>query len=136
MAKLTTRDFGIEDYEADIFYNTQELTLEQKKEILLDAYNYSFDWHVDILDARKSWARQKIEMSFEDILKKLDENCHFVFIHRKGFTGLSGKALHGEYQLEIGFSTMKDPNYFLFIYCDQKKLSKFLTKYHLEKQIR
>jgi hypothetical protein len=137
MVKLSIQDFGVEDYEQDVFYNTQELTLEQKKEILEDARKLSFDWHVDVLDARKSWARQKIEMSFEDILKKLDEYCHFVFIHRKGFLGASGKALSGEYQLEIGFSTIiGDPSYFLFIHCDEKKLSKFLKKYHLVKQIR
>jgi hypothetical protein len=125
-----------DNYEPDEFYNTQELTLEQKKEILKDARDLSFNWHVDVLDARKSWARQKIEMSFEEILKKLDDDCHFVFIHRKGFKG-EGIALSGEYQLEIGFATMKgEPSYFLFIHCDEKKLSEFLIKYHLEKQIR
>ena len=122
-------------YIPDEFYNTQKLTLEQKKEILEDARKLSFDWHVDVLDARKSWARQKIEMSFEDIIKKLDDHCHFVFIHRKGFKG-TRETYPNEYVLEIGFSTMRgEPSYFLFIFCDQKELSKFITKYHLEKQI-
>lgn len=124
------------NYEPDVFYNIQELTLEQKKEILKDARDLSFNWHVDVLDAKISWARQKIEMSFEEILEKLDDKCHFVFIHRKGYRG-EGMSFRGEYQLEIGFATIiGDPSYFLFINCDEEKLSLFLTKYHLEKQIR
>lgn len=130
--KLSTDD----NYEPDVFYDIRELTIDQKIEILKDARDLSFDWHVDILDARKSWARQKIEMSFEEILKKLDDHCHFVFIHRKGFKG-EGMMFNGEYQLEIGFATiLGDPSYFLFIHCDEEKLSEFITKYHLVKQLR
>jgi hypothetical protein len=126
-----------DNYKPDEFYNTWGLTLDQKTEILKDALDRSSDWHVDVLDARKSWARQKIEISFDDILKKLDDDCHFVFIHRKGFLGASGKPLPGEYQLEIGFATMRgEPSYFLFIHCIEEELSGFITKYHLEKQIR
>ena len=125
------------NYEQDIFYKTRELTLDQKKDILKYAQEICDKWNVDILDARKSWQRQTIEMSFEDILEKLDEDCHFVFIHRKGFKNSKGKPLGDqEYTLEIGFCTMRgEPTYFLFIYCNEKKLSKFLTKYHLEKRI-
>ena len=122
------------NYEPDEFYNTHGLTLIQKKEILKDALDCSSDWHVDILDARKSWQRQKIEMSSEEILKKLDKDCHFVFIHRKGFKGVeSGKPLQGEYQLEIGFCTMREePSYFLWINCDQKEILYFVEKYKLK----
>jgi hypothetical protein len=126
----------VDNYIPDEFYDTRNLTLDQKKEILKDARDLSLDWHVDLLDARKSWARKKIEMSFEEILEKLDDKCHFVFIHRKGFKG-DGIAFRGEYQLEIGFATiLGDPSYFLFIHCDEEKLSEFLTKYHLVKQLR
>jgi hypothetical protein len=124
-----------DNYERDEFYETRELTLTQKKKILKDAYKCSFKWHVDILDARKSWQRQKIEMSFEDALKKLDKDCHYVFIHRKGFKG-SRETYPNEYVLEIGFSTMKgEPTYFLFIFCDQEKLPEFISKYNLIKHI-
>jgi hypothetical protein len=126
----------MDNFEQDEFYETKELTLDQKKEILKDALDCSFDWHVDILDARKSWQREKIEMSFEDALKKLDLDCHYVFIHRKGFKG-SREIYPHEYILEIGFSTMRgEPTYFLFIFCDEENLSNFVTKYNLVKHER
>jgi len=127
----------MDNYEQDIFYDIDELTLDQKRDLLKDAHKVCLSWNADVLDCRKSWSRETIEISFEDILKKLDDDSHFVFIHRKGFLGASGDPLPGEYQLEIGFRTMRnDPDYYLFIFCDQKKLSKFLTKYHLEKRLR
>ena len=127
----------MDNYEQDIFYETRTLSIEQKKDLLLFAKENSTKWWVDFLDARKSWAREKIEMSFDDILLKLDQDCHFVFIHRRGFKTPKGKPLSDcEYTLEIGFSTMKgEPTYYLFIFCDEKNLSKFLTKYHLEKHL-
>jgi hypothetical protein len=123
------------DFEQDVFYETKVLDLTQKKDLLQYAFKNCDRWHVDILDARKSWARERIEMSFEDILEKLDIDCHFVFIHRKGFRNSKGNPMGDhEYVLEIGFSTMRgEPNYYLWIYCNEKKLSKFLTKYHLIK---
>lgn len=137
MVKLTLQDFGVENYLQDEFYDTDELTLDQKRKLLEDAKKVSLSWNVDVLDCRKSWSRETIEMSFEDILKKLDDDSHFVFIHRKGFVGTNGKPLPGEYQLEIGFRTMRgEPDYYLFIFCDQKKLSRFITKYHLVKHLR
>jgi hypothetical protein len=127
----------MDNYEQDIFYETKVLDLEQKKDLLRFAMKNSKSWNVDILDARKSWQRESIEMSFDDILAKLDDDCHFVFIHRRGFKTSSGKPLSNcEYAIETGFCTMRgDPAYYLFIFCDEKKLSKFITKYHLEKHI-
>ncbi len=119
------------DYEQDEFYDTYGLTVEQKKEILKDAIDCSFDWHVDLLDARKSWQRQKTEMSLDEILNKLDDDCHFVFIHRKGFKG-SREIYPTEYVVETGFSTMRgEPTYFLFIFCLEENLSKLIEKHHL-----
>jgi hypothetical protein len=73
-------------------------------------------------------------MDFETILEKLDDDSHYVFIHRRGFKSRSGKPLtFCEYALEIGFSTMNAPSYFLFIYCDLKYLQNFIGKYNLTK---
>jgi len=127
----------MDNYEQDIFYETKGLDLDTKKDLLRYALENCDRWNVDILDARKSWQRQSIEMSFEDIIEKLDRDCHFVFIHRRGFKNSSGKPMgNHEYVLEIGFSTMKgEPTYYLWIFCDEKKLPEFLIKYHLEKHI-
>lgn len=117
------------EYEHDIFYNVSELDIEQRKAILLDAKDKcDGKWLVDVLDVSKSRSRQQIEMSFEDIMAKFDSSCHFIFIHRRGF-----KGLHGEYLIEVGFSTMnKGPNYYLWIQLSEDKLPYFIDKYDLK----
>jgi hypothetical protein len=118
------------NYEPDIFYNTRELSIEQKIDILKYAYEICDRWHVDTLDCNISWARQEIEMPFDEILQKLSPISHFTFIHRRGFRNSKGEPVNdNEYVIEIGFCTMKDPEYFLWIYCNENKLSKLLTKF-------
>lgn len=73
-------------YERDIFYDHAHLSNKQKIELFYDAKEQSYEWWVDILDCEKSIARQKIEMSFEDIIKKFGKGSHFVIIHRKGYS--------------------------------------------------
>lgn len=65
-------------YENDIFYNTQSLSLTEKVAIIEDAFALKTEWWVDILDCSVSWARQRIEMSFEDILLKFHSKAHFI----------------------------------------------------------
>ena len=94
------------------FYPTQRLSLEQKKKICEWAKENSYKWCVDQLDCSKSFMRQPVEMSFEDIMAKLDDTCHFVIIHRN---------LGSEDYLEVGFSTMVEQvDYFLWIFLDKK----------------
>ena len=108
-----------------IFYDHSHLNTKQKIELMLYAKKQSYEWWVDILDCSKSLHRQKIEMSFEDILKKFKSNCHFVVIHRKGFPS-------GEHYIEVGFSTMAEtPEYFLWIYLKEEKLPDLIKKYEL-----
>lgn len=127
----------MDNYEQDIFYETKGLDLDAKKELLRYALENCDRWNVDVLDARKSWQRQSIEMSFDDILEKLDRDCHFVFIHRRGFRNSSGKPMGDkEYIIETGFSTMRgEPTYYLWVYCDENKLPEFVEKYCLKKRI-
>ena len=63
-------------------------------------------------------------MSFEDILKKLDSSCHFFIIHRRGHSTPPF--------LEIGFKTMKERTYFLWIRCSDEHVSFFVDKYLLK----
>lgn len=127
----------MENYEHDIFYETGSLSLDQKKNLLKEMRDRSIDWHVDILNCSISWARRKIEMKFEEILDKLLDDSHFVFIHRKGFKDAKGNPLPGEYLLEAGFSTMdyNPDTYYLWIYCDSKEIPYFVDKYDLKPNI-
>lgn len=95
------------------FFDTTNLSLNQKRELIRWALEQDgADWWVDILDCSQSWYRQRIDMSLDDIIGKLDDKCHFVVVER---------SLPKKY-LEIGFSTMTSPDYFLWINLDESFL--------------
>jgi hypothetical protein len=107
-----------------VFYDIQKLKLADRKKVINDAFAVNDSWRVDELDCSKSWRRQQIEMSFEDIMKKFDKSCHFTIIHRKDITG-------DEYG-EIGFCTKGDPNLFLWIYTSVADLETIIASYKLK----
>ena len=112
-------------YKHDIFYKTNNLSLKKKIAIINDAKKVSIDWWVDILDCSKSSMRQRIEMSYEDIMKKFNNSCHFVIIHRMhNFFGINGDKEIGE----ICFSTLKIIDYFLWINISIENLQKIIKK--------
>ncbi len=112
------------NYKRDIFYDDTHLSVQQKIELMRNAKEQSYEWWVDILDCSKSYSRQRIEMSFEDILKKFDNNSHFVIIHRRGYR-------NWDFHVEIGFRSMTGIDYFLWIHLKEDKLSYFIEKYNL-----
>lgn len=98
------------------FFPTQLLTLEQKRDILRNAKERCREWWADVLDCSKSFRRQRIDASFEDMMARLDERSHFVIIHRNSC---------GDDYLEVGFSTMASgPDYFLWIILDPAWIDK------------
>lgn len=119
------------EYSRDIFYNVDKLSVYDKKNILKDAKEKSYDWHVDILKNGNT-ARQQINMSFEDILLKLESNCHFVFIHRRGYEEWKSSNFYN-WNIEVGFATMYGSSYYLFINMKEKELDYFIEKYKLKK---
>lgn len=94
---------------------TRNLTLAEKREICHRAYHKCFNWWADILDCSESFHRKQIDMSFEEIMEKLDDNAHFSIIHR---------TFDDDY-LEVGFSTMKTPSYFLWMELDPEFIPEF-----------
>lgn len=97
--------------------NTSGLSLDEKRELLIRSRAKCFEWWVDILDCSKSFARQRIEMTFDEILAKLTTKCHFTVIVRD----LPNK------HIEVGFSTMNvvSPNYYLWINLDMINITMF-----------
>lgn len=107
----------------DTFYNTSGLTVYQRKSICYDAYECSTAWWVDKLDCKVSFLRQRVEMSYDDIIKKLARGCHFTVVHRSDIE---------EYG-EIGFCTMSfEPDFFLWIITTVEDLNKIVMKYGLK----
>lgn len=109
-----------------IFYDTSGLTLEEKTQLLIDSKELSYNWQVDTLDCSKSWARQKIEMPFDEIMSKLTNKCHFVIVLRNTY----GMDLENYY--EVGFSTFDDPSLFLFVFVEIEKFSQIIEKFKLK----
>ena len=112
-----------------IFYNTKDLSMEEKASMFRDCKEISYDWRADILDCSVSMQRQRLDCTFEEILSYLDEDTHVVVIDR----GTWGSPLGEDREhFEVAFRTMISfPDYFLFIQVDTDKMSPILEKYQL-----
>lgn len=108
----------------DVFYDIQRLSLKRQESLLREAKEKSFHWWVDTLDCKKSYQRQTVQMSFEDVMKLLPGSL-CVFIHRRGFE-------NWKWYLETGFRTMTSPEHFLWINSDQKEIEGLVKKYKLK----
>lgn len=107
------------------FYNTEEISLNDKINIISDAFSVQEKWWVDKLDCNLGFSRILVEISFEDIMKKFTNNCHFSIIHRRNPLG--------EEIGEVGFSTMGvKVTHFLWIYIRLKDLENIISKYNLK----
>ena len=107
-----------------IFYEKNDMTMEDKVSIINRAKELSYEWWVDKLDCSESWMRQKIDMSFEEVMEMFMPNCHFTVIHRRGI---------GDWHGEIGFSTMGvGVEHFLWIYVSEGDLQKIVKEFKLE----
>ena len=112
-----------------VFYNTSGLSVTEKTALLNDCKDAIYKWWADMLDCSVSMARQKIDCSFEDILKRLKENTHFVVID----CGTWGSPIGEDREhFENGFRTMDSAvDYFLFIEVDSENMPPILDKYSL-----
>ena len=106
-------------------YKTDHLSLEDKIDLLKDAKEASYSWQIDILDCNVSFARQKIEMEFEEALKKCSTESFLSVIHRRGYE-------ERKWHLEVCLSTMTSPDYFLWIFVPEDKIEELVNKYNLK----
>ena len=118
-------------YYNDIFYDVNSLKLSKKIEIIEDAYSQNYKWWADKLDCNESFSRHKIEMSFNDVMKKFNDEAHFVVIHRRGYENNRNNDW-SKWRLEVGFRTMGGVDYFLWINCDEDLIEDFINKHNLE----
>ncbi len=125
MNNLNDGGTKMQKYLTDIFYEVNLLTTKQKKEICQFAYDNNIDFWVDWKDA-EHWVRQRIEMSFEEIMRKLNRKCHFVIIHRRGYRP-------HEFCGEVGFCTMiTKVDYFLWLNITEDRLGKLVEMFDLK----
>ena len=110
----------------DTFYNTKDLSLTQKIELLRDCKEAGYTWWIDKLDCSVSTSRQHIDMDFEEVIKKFDYSAHFSVIDRKYSPSDAVKCF------EIGFRTMGIVDYFLWIWVEDEKMQNILRKYNLQ----
>ena len=112
-----------------IFYNTKDLSMEEKTSMFRDCKEISYDWWADTLDCSVSWSRQRFDCTFEEILGYLKEDTYVVVIDRGTWGGPLGENRE---HFEIGFRTMDSAiDYFLFIQMDSEKMLPILDMYQL-----
>ena len=110
----------------DIFYDTRNLSLEQKIAILKNCKEICFRWWTDKLDCSVSLARQSIDMTFDGIMEKFNNEAYFVVIDRDFYP--IDKMKH----FEIGFRAMSGIDYFLFLWVEDEKMPAIIEKYKLK----
>jgi len=112
-----------------IFYNTDNLSLDEKASMFRDCMEISYGWWADTLDCSVSWSRQRFDCTFEEILGYLKDDTYVVVIDRGTWGGPLGENRE---HFEIGFRTMDSSiDYFLFIQVDSEKMLPILDMYQL-----
>lgn len=109
-----------------VAYPFEHLTYYQKLEILRKAFELSYEWWFDVLDIKVSYARQKLEIEFEDALKYFEPNSHFTIILRQ--------IPKAEEHIEVGFSNFKKDiykSYYLWINVKVEDFQQILDFYDI-----
>jgi hypothetical protein len=107
-----------------VFYDTDHLSIQEKAALLRDCKEVSYTWWADTLDCSVSIARQKYDCTFEEILAHLTQAALVVVIDRGTWHNPLGS-------FEVGFRSMGQVDYFLFIHVECSKMPPIIDKYHL-----
>ena len=112
-----------------VCYNTNNLSMVEKRSLLIDCRDISYAWQADVLDCSISYSRRYFDCTFDEILCYLNESAYVFVINRGIWNALvNGNREH----FEIGFRSMSSPiDYFLFIQVDSDKMPPILGKYKL-----
>jgi len=95
-----------------MFEEVQQLSYDNKMNVLRKAKEIGSDWYVDILNCSEPFKRKRTDVSFEKALSnfKEDDLSHFTIIKRDMF---------GENYIEICWNTMGFTNdYFIWLHLD------------------
>jgi hypothetical protein len=107
------------------FYNIEKLSTKELKRFFKDAVMLSYDTHIDKLDCDISWLRQTTN---EKTIKGMIDNCsksyHNTCIDRSLH---SRNESHGE----IGYTTITQKAYYLYIFVTLENLKALTDKYKL-----
>lgn len=115
-----------QEHKHHVFYKIEDLSFDKRVGIINKAKKVSTKWWVDKLDCSISFSRQRVEMSYEDIMKQFTNDCHFVIIERRGYND----PYHGE----VGFVTTSGVSHYLWIYLTSEDLFIIVDEYNLEKR--
>lgn len=108
------------------FYNLLHLNLNQKRELLNRSLRVSYKAWVDVCKPDKM-AREKSPLSISEVLLKLTDNCHCVFIDR------GEDHLSKQHYFEVGFSTLNSgDSHFLFIYLEPLMAQNVIQSFKLK----
>lgn len=107
-------------------YDAQHLNPAQQKQLLIDAKAVCFRWWADILDCSRSFHRQPIDISFEDMLEKHTDRAFFSVLYRDSYVD-DPNDVH----IEVAFSTMTQPDYFMWVLVECEVAKPILDNYRV-----
>ena len=126
MTSIDAECFPVSTRQMDTFYDTSELSLNQKVSLINDCKLVCYEWWVDKLDCSESPARQRINITFDEIMGKFTSKAHFVVIDRGHFLEFERK------HFEIAFRTMTGIDYFLWIHVEDAMMPDIIEKYGIK----
>lgn len=109
------------------FYNLNSLSTKQLKSFFTDAIMLSYDTHVEILSDESIRRHRSFERTIGQMIDDCNTSYHNVCIDRSVSLGVSNYG-------EIGYCTLGNPDYFLYIFVTLENLQILVNKYHLEEK--
>lgn len=108
------------------FYDLSKLSSKQLKAFFTRAVMLSYDTHIDILDCKTSWQRQRTDTkTIGDMINDCSPKYHNVCINRsiQNPTDKTG---------EVGYTIISgSPSYFLYIYLTIDNLNILIDEFKL-----
>ena len=116
------------DYFNDIFYDTKDLSIDQKKELCHKAKEVSYNWHADKIEG---WQRLlDPSADFEETLNRLNDKCYFKVIHRRGYDAWNHTGSWSKWRGEIAIRFDNDK--FLWIQITEDEFNKLIEPYNFD----
>ena len=108
------------------FYDLSVLNDKQLKTFFEDALLLSYDAHIDVLDANKSWSRQRCTTkTIGEMIENASSSYHNICIDRSIQHDIEKYG-------EIGYCTLGSPDYFLYIFTTLENLQELIEKYNVQ----
>lgn len=123
----------------DDFYILAKPTVKKAKELITWAKKNALKTEVDVLDCKKSLARQRSDKTFEEVFNHITKEStkYLRIVLRKDWNAFlilsEEKKIMDVVEVFIRSIDIENKEYFFFIYLEVDKLKELKKKYKLKK---